>query len=86
MTDTVLVTGGAGYVGSHIVVELARAGYAPVVLDNFSNSTPRGAAAPRRRSPGGRCRASTADVRDIDALRARVPRSSDRRASSIAPG
>jgi len=39
MADTVLVTGGAGYVGSHVVVELARAGYAPVVLDNFSNST-----------------------------------------------
>ena len=40
MADTILVTGGAGYVGSHVVVELARAGYAPVVLDNFSNSTP----------------------------------------------
>ena len=40
MTETILVTGGAGYVGSHIVVELARAGYAPVVLDNFANSTP----------------------------------------------
>ena len=32
MTDTILVTGGAGYVGSHVVVELAKVGYAPVVL------------------------------------------------------
>ena len=47
--DSILVTGGAGYVGSHIVVELARAGYAPVVLDNFANSTPSGPAATARR-------------------------------------
>jgi UDP-glucose-4-epimerase GalE len=33
---TVLVTGGAGYVGSHCVKALAKAGYAPVVFDNFS--------------------------------------------------
>ncbi len=34
----ILVTGGAGYIGSHTVVELVRAGYEPVILDNFSNS------------------------------------------------
>ena len=39
MGGTVLVTGGAGYVGSHVVVALARAGYAPIVLDNFANSS-----------------------------------------------
>jgi hypothetical protein len=33
----VLVTGGAGYIGSHTVKELARAGYEPVVLDNLQN-------------------------------------------------
>ena len=38
MPSTVLVTGGAGYVGSHIATELARAGHTPVVLDNFANS------------------------------------------------
>ncbi|MDX2150550.1 MAG: UDP-glucose 4-epimerase GalE [Bryobacteraceae bacterium] len=32
----VLVTGGAGYIGSHTAKELARAGFAPVVLDNLS--------------------------------------------------
>ena len=34
----ILVTGGAGYIGSHTAVELVRAGYEPVILDNFSNS------------------------------------------------
>ncbi len=34
----VLVTGGAGFIGSHTVVELFNAGYEPVILDNFSNS------------------------------------------------
>ncbi|MGI4760178.1 MAG: UDP-glucose 4-epimerase GalE [Janthinobacterium lividum] len=34
----ILVTGGAGYIGSHTVVELAQAGYAPIIIDNFSNS------------------------------------------------
>jgi len=34
----VLVTGGAGFIGSHVVVELDAAGYAPVILDNFSNA------------------------------------------------
>ncbi|MDA0194350.1 MAG: UDP-glucose 4-epimerase GalE [Bacteroidetes bacterium] len=34
----VLVTGGAGYIGSHTVVELFQAGYTPVILDDFSNS------------------------------------------------
>lgn len=37
---TVLVTGGAGYIGSHTCVELLNAGFDVVVYDNFSNSTP----------------------------------------------
>lgn len=35
---TILVTGGAGYIGSHTTVELLNAGYDVVVLDNLSNS------------------------------------------------
>ena len=35
----ILVTGGAGYIGSHTVVELQQAGYEVVVLDNLSNSS-----------------------------------------------
>ena len=36
----VLVTGGAGYIGSHICVELLQAGHDVVVIDDFSNSKP----------------------------------------------
>ncbi|MCH5148313.1 MAG: UDP-glucose 4-epimerase GalE [Clostridiales bacterium] len=35
----ILVTGGAGYIGSHTCVELLERGYETVVLDNFSNSS-----------------------------------------------
>jgi UDP-glucose 4-epimerase len=35
----ILVTGGAGYIGSHTVVELLAAGFEPVILDNLSNSS-----------------------------------------------
>jgi UDP-glucose 4-epimerase len=34
----ILVTGGAGYIGSHTVVELVRAGYTPIIIDDFRNS------------------------------------------------
>ncbi|MCW1958194.1 MAG: UDP-glucose 4-epimerase GalE [Mycobacterium sp.] len=36
----VLVTGGAGYIGSHTVVQLIEAGIDPVIIDNFDNSKP----------------------------------------------
>ena len=36
----VLVTGGAGYIGSHTCVELIEAGHQPIVLDNLCNSNP----------------------------------------------
>ncbi len=38
MTKTVLLTGGAGYIGSHTFVALREAGYDAVLLDNFSNA------------------------------------------------
>jgi UDP-glucose 4-epimerase len=34
----ILVTGGAGYIGSHTVVELINAGHTPIIIDNFANS------------------------------------------------
>lgn len=37
MKKTVLVSGGAGFIGSHVTVELAQAGYNVVIADNFSN-------------------------------------------------
>ena len=36
MKPTILVVGGAGYIGSHMVKRLSQAGYTPVVLDNLS--------------------------------------------------
>ena len=38
MGKSVLVTGGAGYIGSHTAVELLESGYDVVIIDNFSNS------------------------------------------------
>ena len=38
MKETVLVTGGAGYIGSHTAVELIQAGFDVVIADNLSNS------------------------------------------------
>lgn len=39
MADTILVTGGAGYIGSHTTLALLEAGHAVVVLDNLCNSS-----------------------------------------------
>ena len=37
---TILLAGGAGYIGSHTAVELLNAGFQVVVADNYSNSCP----------------------------------------------
>lgn len=39
--NSILVTGGAGFIGSHTVVELHKAGYTPIIIDDFSNSHPK---------------------------------------------
>lgn len=44
----ILITGGAGYIGTHTCVELLAAGHDIVVIDDFSNSSPRAA---RTRTP-----------------------------------
>lgn len=36
----ILVTGGAGFIGSHTCVALAEAGFDVLIMDNFSNSSP----------------------------------------------
>ncbi|GHF30912.1 UDP-glucose 4-epimerase GalE [Streptomyces griseoluteus] len=68
MPQTVLVTGGAGFIGSHTCVELLRSGHEVVVLDDHSNSSPE--ALERVAKIAGRpiAAAHTADVRDRRAL------------------
>jgi UDP-glucose 4-epimerase len=39
MTSSLLITGGLGYIGSHVVVELVEHGHDVVILDNLSNSS-----------------------------------------------
>lgn len=69
MRETVLVTGGAGYIGSHTCVELLGDGLDVVVVDNLSNA--RAAAVRRIEEIAGRPLAGfyRADVRDRKALR-----------------
>ena len=64
---TILVTGGAGYIGSHTCLELLRAGHDVAVVDNLSNSSE--AALQRVRELAGRdLLFHRADLRDADAL------------------
>ena len=35
----ILITGGAGFIGSHTYVVLIENGYKPIIVDNFSNSS-----------------------------------------------
>ncbi|GHU19854.1 UDP-glucose 4-epimerase [Betaproteobacteria bacterium] len=65
---TILITGGAGYIGSHTCVELLAAGYNLIVIDNFSNSKP--AVLARIEQISGRALTfAEADIRDRGALR-----------------
>jgi UDP-glucose 4-epimerase len=40
MNKKILLTGGAGFIGSHTFIALVNAGYVPIIFDNFSNSNP----------------------------------------------
>lgn len=61
MDEKVLVTGGAGYVGSHTVLELIDRGYAVVVLDDLSQG--------HRAAVSSNAEFVQADLKDLDALR-----------------
>ena len=65
----VLVTGGAGFIGSHTVVALMQAGHEPVVVDNLTNANP---SVIRRigEITGSAPEMHAVDVRDVDRLAA----------------
>lgn len=81
----VLVTGGAGYIGSHTVLQLLEAGSAVVVCDNLCNSKPEALERVRRLAAGTLACAPeavalelvVADIRDADALAALFARHDD---------
>ena len=64
----VLVTGGAGYIGSHTCVELLESGYGVVVIDNLCNSNPKSLDRVRELT-GKDFKFYEGDVRDGDLLR-----------------
>ena len=63
----ILVTGGAGYIGSHTCVELLQVGYEITVFDNFCNSHPESLERVQRIT-GKRLRLIQGDIRDRAAL------------------
>lgn len=68
MTSKVLVTGGAGYIGSHVCVELLEQGYQVVVVDNLCNGSV--VALERVQEISGKqLTFERADVRDVAAMR-----------------
>jgi len=69
MKKTVLVTGGAGYIGSHTAVELIAAGYDVVIADDLSNSEP-GAVEGVRQITGVEVPFERVDCNDAAAMKA----------------
>ena len=76
MTRRILLTGGAGFIGSHTYVALAEAGYAVTILDNFENARDD---VPDRlqRITGTPVSVIRADIRDVGAMRDALARGFD---------
>ena len=68
MKTKILVTGGAGYIGSHTTVELQNSGYEVVIVDNLSNSNA-GVIDGIERITGIRPAFEVADCTDLEAMR-----------------
>lgn len=66
--ETILITGGAGYIGSHTVIALREAGFRPVIIDNLSNSNREAIARIRELANDPEIPFIEADVRDAATL------------------
>ena len=69
----VIVTGGAGFVGSHVCVALSEAGHEPVIVDNFSNSK-RDVPERIERISGAKIDVIEADINDAQAMNSALDR------------
>jgi UDP-glucose 4-epimerase len=76
VTANVLLTGGAGYIGSHAAAWLLEGGWDVVVVDNFDNSSPTALERVAEIAPTGHLSSHELDIRDTDGL-AEVLRSED---------
>ena len=65
----IVVTGGAGFIGSHTVVELRKRGFEPVIVDDFSNSD-HGVLDGLERLCGSRLQVHELDCQDLEGMRA----------------
>ena len=69
MKSFVLVTGGCGYIGSHVCVELLERGRNVVIFDNLSNSTESVVDCIRKICPQGEVHFVKGDIRDLKSLK-----------------
>ena len=67
MSMKILVTGGAGYIGTHTLVELIENGYEPIVFDNFVNSSEKSLLRVQQIT-GKKISYVNGDIRDYDSL------------------
>ena len=68
MPQRILITGGAGFIGSHTCLVLLEAGHELVVLDNFDNSSPEALTRVQQLAGRDALRLVAGDVRDADCL------------------
>lgn len=67
MMKKIMITGGAGYIGSHTAIELMKSGYEVIVFDNFCNSSPE-AIKRVEKLAGATVPYYEGDIRDADTL------------------
>lgn len=65
----IFLTGGAGYIGSHVAISLIQAGHTPIIFDNFCNSSPE-VSDQLNELAGKSIKFIRGDIRDTDQLRA----------------